>query len=1337
MPTAVEMIMWTAVPNGISISQNGGAQLDISVHVAPTLSGGATGTLSDFSDFQNWPTVIGQEGHFHVEFTNGAKASLGAAIVPIDQTVLNNSLWTALFSPPAGIEYSARDAGEPYTKVPVVSYPASLVAGFLQSTYTNLTVNSPKSYPSLGSLLQLYGDLAYVNRDDIDVLQRMWSDLSQQRLSPPVTTGAGLPRYANDFTGADPATALAALRFYHMAAGPGLTHSLPTVTLPVVDFHRALSFIGEHRALQRALGLVFDITVPVPTALGSAVTSDFYVQLFASNVDGSPFRTASSVTYTPVTPRTQCDASTSVFEAHASTSQLVGRQLTLGDTSSFSVYEIDVDGGGLKTAQFADNLKLGQEPQSGDPRSAHGSATDTPTGYAPPSLRSAGLTVAAVNRGLTFVGRLNRSASLLAGLPSSVPDLTAEDLVRGFVLDVYDSDGKAWNSTARRDVTYAATGVNPSLQTSDEASTDAPPRMQSDPTNPAQQQLNLPENLIRWNGWSNAAPRPGVPLQDDGSAGSPTDPGPFSQLTITVNPTAGSLPRLRFGTAYALRARVVDIAGNVIPLSAGAQIGDGAGRVSTLTDFGRHEPIGSPDIYNWKAQLPGESLKRLVIRDLDAAAGSVRGFAPNRIAESFAELHGGFDIPVTGGTTLGESFYPTIVAQESARYSAGAITFTSPVPYLPDPLSRGGVLFVVDGPLAGNLVPFDFHPASGQSWPRYQPFGLALLPGSAQATSVDATKRQVTFSLTKADTVNVQLSSTLDAGDLSKLGMYRWVSEFYGGAVPAGFQQDTITGLHWSMTPFTNLQLVYAVQKPLLLPSIKSSALRELGWTYAELFGDLFYSPKSTSKTDLLANWGEPVDNGPGSGAPQGPGAPNTALSAKQSTVFPIPGSQTQEAATEQRFLGRHEFFDTKHRVVSYTAKATSRFTEHYQGTAPINVPSPGTPVALALPGFGGLGLEPGSVVVTGSDGTTIYQENTAFTINPAAGTITFLAPPAGPPTGSAVIVDFLPPVSVDSAAPDTLNILSTARPLSPNIVAIVPIFEWHPVRKHGSTVTSGRTAAGLRILLSRPWWSSGIGELLGVVTWPDAEHEGTKTIPKESSPYVTDWGADPVFRSRELPTAHPRLASFPSRVHSQKNLTIDERAGVKVNVAGHAVKYDPVRDLWYCDVHVNAGRSYTPMIRLALARYQPDSVGDAQLSRIVLADVMTLDPGRAVTIVRKSPTLLASVTLSGYSYSEAGDDSDVPGFAEVIVERRVPEIHDPEVGWDQVGPSIPMTHANLIGGLTRWEAREIKIPAHGTHRLFVSQYEIIDVDKRTRGFYAAKIPARNYRMVYQDLIPL
>src|ERR1700722_9717738 len=103
--TAAETIKWIAVPNGID--QNGGnPQLLLSAFAGPELEGGATGTLADFPDFQNWPaTVSSARLSFLLTFIYGNNSTV-TYDVPIPTGALNPTLWTNLFS--AGTAYAPR-----------------------------------------------------------------------------------------------------------------------------------------------------------------------------------------------------------------------------------------------------------------------------------------------------------------------------------------------------------------------------------------------------------------------------------------------------------------------------------------------------------------------------------------------------------------------------------------------------------------------------------------------------------------------------------------------------------------------------------------------------------------------------------------------------------------------------------------------------------------------------------------------------------------------------------------------------------------------------------------------------------------------------------------------------------------------------------------------------------------------------------------------------------------------------------------------------------------------------------------------------------------------------
>jgi hypothetical protein len=140
-----------------------------------------------------------------------------------------------------------------------------------------------------------------------------------------------------------------------------------------------------------------------------------------------------------------------------------------------------------------------------------------------------------------------------------------------------------------------------------------------------------------------------------------------------------------------------------------------------------------------------------------------------------------------------------------------------------------------------------------------------------------------------------------------------------------------------------------------------------------------------------------------------------------------------------------------------------------------------------------------------------------------------------------------------------------------------------------------------------------------------------------------------------------------------------------------------------------------------------------------VLADVMSLEPERVVAIRRSSPTMLEKVELAGFSYHKDGDQVETgPGLAELVVERRVPEIADEVIGWEPVSKRVIMDAKIDPDGLTTWTARNIAVPAGGKHRLFLVQYEVIPTDPRgAPKVYTTYVPSRGLRVLYQDLIPL
>ena len=118
-------------------------------------------------------------------------------------------------------------------------------------------------------------------------------------------------------------------------------------------------------------------------------------------------------------------------------------------------------------------------------------------------------------------------------------------------------------------------------------------------------------------------------------------------------------------------------------------------------------------------------------------------------------------------------------------------------------------------------------------------------------------------------------------------------------------------------------------------------------------------------------------------------------------------------------------------------------------------------------------------------------------------------------PAGSkhTALITYQPTVTV-TGGKRAVEVLSTARPKAPVISQVVPA--WQLKGPSGSVASGGisvtRTGGFLRVYLNRPWYGSGDGELLGVVTTVTSPSDDTSTFlttPQRS--WVTMMGLDPI----------------------------------------------------------------------------------------------------------------------------------------------------------------------------------------------------------------------------------
>jgi hypothetical protein len=158
---------------------------------------------------------------------------------------------------------------------------------------------------------------------------------------------------------------------------------------------------------------------------------------------------------------------------------------------------------------------------------------------------------------------------------------------------------------------------------------------------------------------------------------------------------------------------------------------------------------------------------------------------------------------------------------------------------------------------------------------------------------------------------------------------------------------------------------------------------------------------------------------------------------------------------------------------------------------------------------------------------------------------------------------------------------------------------------------------------------------------------------------------------------------------------------------------------LWYCDVEIENGDAYYPFVRLALARYQPYSVPNAHLSRVVMTDFIQLAPDRTAVVAPARNGY--GITVSGYAGRNAVADALPPVFGElqspeatprpntemrVSVEQR-PKGIPGDLGWERIGAEITLS-ADANGWLVRWSGTIPTGPAADgvDRRLLITEVE-------------------------------
>ncbi|MFG3002074.1 hypothetical protein [Streptomyces sp. NPDC048340] len=557
------------------------------------------------------------------------------------------------------------------------------------------------------------------------------------------------------------------------------------------------------------------------------------------------------------------------------------------------------------------------------------------------------------------------------------------------------------------------------------------------------------------------------------------------------------------------------------------------------------------------------------------------------------------------------------------------------LPYLPDPLAHGiAVVFPDAGEGTGIGFPFrseGFTAAYGGTWPALQPFRLVLGGGAELSASV--TGRVLDFRLPAGDVQRFRLSSSVATDRLKLLGPWGSLPEEVRNN-PA-VAETAADGCLWGLTPFEDVLLVHAVPRPLEVPRptiVRPS--RRVGETSVTLFGGVDVHGPSTDSLTAEACWTDRIDDVsvPRDEERQATAVAFTTHIAPDEDLALLAAGDGPANASPPALLRSHravhEFGDTRHRKVTYRFRATTRFREYFHEELLAAAPK----------------LPPANSARAHDDGRSVV----------------------GPPVV----------VSVPSSAP----------PAAPMVHSVIPLFRWSDAtdteqpmaRRHGRR-------AGVRVYLERPWWSSGDGELLGLLL-SGASQEG-------EFPFVSRWGADPAWTGGTIarralePLRLDNLARYfgfddrgrPGRpVTAPKLLPLPDPSSrpQSVIVVCYQPQYNAERQLWYVDVALDPGSVSWAFVRLAVARYQPDSVDGCHLSPPVLCDFVQLPPERTLRVGRTDDRHVRVVVSGPVGTREPLDGEATPeSLAEAIgtnrtliarLQRRMPGI-DSDLGWATV----------------------------------------------------------------------
>ncbi|HYA48090.1 MAG TPA: hypothetical protein VEG35_00195, partial [Burkholderiales bacterium] len=521
-------IIWTFLPRGVD---KGKLLFSAAVSFRLPESAGTNPNLSLFPEVLKWPETL-KPIAFSVELENGPTFPASRTTKDPDR-----DLWAAIFQPDAPVRpFKFADL----SAHPVLAFPARHVQTFLAQQYITTAAEHPEEPPAVDKVLhpEAFGQIRTkpLTRPGLTPLTGQQTEPAL-RLQVQKTLDTQKVKALPPQSRPNPPQDFFLVRQFYQPKGktamdPVTKQAVPVrvpVKPPEIDFHQVLTLLAQYPELMRLLGLAVDFEMAVPPNFPRAGSIRI--------VPGE------RKDYLPWT-RFVCEAPRQRFAAAslAPKPEVIDGFLDLADDEQYDIVQIDLDGAALKAADLSDEA---DKKDSGEL----------------PALRSGGLSVVRTGHAVAIATALRTAADNNAALERGRPvTFTAEDLIQGYRVDVWDDRSKKWNSLCKRHGVYSFKRIGRDIPLDDEGFVSSSVTQAADGSS---DDMYAHESLFSWEGWSLVAPRPGRTIN-------PKDtPEDIQNSAITAfrletkfTPAPLSLPRLRYGTGYRLRARAVDLAGN-------------------------------------------------------------------------------------------------------------------------------------------------------------------------------------------------------------------------------------------------------------------------------------------------------------------------------------------------------------------------------------------------------------------------------------------------------------------------------------------------------------------------------------------------------------------------------------------------------------------------------------------------------------------------------------------------------------------------------------------------------------------------------------------------------